>query len=193
MNKRLPLGLLAILLIVLLAGVGVAYGLWSETLHISGWVMTGTVDVEFKDIKVTEKVGTPDGVVDEPEEKANAANCYAVMAQVSTGSPETLAITVIGAYPSYHCYVTFKVNSTGSVPVHIYQPEVVPNHNNYDWVSFEDCYENDTQLHKDESGTCTLLIHFTNDDNVSENTSYTFLYQIEARQWNEPRPTDNTP
>ena len=188
MNKRLPLGLLAILLIVLLAGVGVAYGLWSETLLIAGTVRTGEVDVQFTDIQVTEKVGTPDGVVDEPEEKAAAANCYAVMATVPAGNPETLAIAVTGAYPSYHCYVEFAVQSTGSVPVHIYQPEaVVPGPTNPEWVKLLNCYENDTQLHKDETAFCTILIHFTNADNVEEKQTYLFKYQIEARQWNEPR------
>lgn len=189
MNKRLPLGLLAILLIVLLAGVGVAYGLWSETLLIAGTVRTGEVNVEFTDIQVIEKVGTPNGLIDEPQEKASATNCYAVMAQVPTGNPETLAISVTGAYPSYHCFVKFAVKSTGSVPVHIYKPEaVVPGPTNPSWVSLQNCYDNDLQLHQGDKATCEILIHFTNDDNVDENKMYLFKYQIEARQWNEPRP-----
>lgn len=187
MNKRLPLGLLAILLIVLLAGVGVAYGLWSETLLIAGTVKTGDVDVAFSDITVTEKVGTPSGLIDEPEVKANAANCYAVMATVPSGNPETLAISVEGAYPSYHCFVTFKVKSIGSVPVHIYQPEPTSTTQNPKWVKLQDCYQNDLQLHKGQAASCTILIHFTNDDDVNENGFYIFKFQIEARQWNEPR------
>lgn len=187
MNKRLPLGLLAILLIVLLAGVGVAYGLWSETLTIDGTVNTGEVNVKFGDVNIKEGVAVNGKLtIPEPSEKANAANCSYEIKGAGTDS-ETLVITTEGAYPSWHCFVTYEVVSTGNVPVHIYQPKVASNHNNYSWVTFEQCYKDDTQLHYNETAECTILIHFTNDDNLNENSVYTFLYQIEARQWNEPR------
>ncbi|GIV64176.1 MAG: hypothetical protein KatS3mg045_1515 [Bellilinea sp.] len=187
MNKRLPLGLLAILLIVLLAGVGVAYGLWSETLTIDGTVNTGEVNVKFGTVQIEEGVAVNgDEPESEPPGKEGAANCSYKITDRNTDS-ETLEITATGAYPSWHCFVTFDVKSTGTVPVHIYQPEVASN-TGLAWVEIKDCYENDTQLHKNESASCTILIHFTNDDGVTENNNYTFLYQIEARQWNEPRP-----
>lgn len=189
MNKRLPLGLLAILLIVLLAGVGVAYGLWSETLTINGTVQTGDVNVEFTDVNTTEGVAI-DGVltIPEPKEKAEAANCEAKILNQGTDN-EILEITTTGAYPSWHCFVEFNITSTGSVPVHVYKPEPVQGYNNPDWALLE-CKIDESgfrQIHKDEYFPCVLTIHFTNDDGVQEKGTYTFRYSIEARQWNEPR------
>jgi len=183
MTKRLPLTMLAILLIALLAGLGVAYGLWSEKLTIFGTVNTGEVNVEFGTISIVEKVETPNGVVNEPPDKASAANCSYEIKYAGTDWEE-LAITTQGAYPSWHCIVTFEVKSTGSVPVHIYRPDPVQGRN---WVTFDDCYDDDTQLHQGDSASCTMTIHFTNDDNLAEKSTYYFTYQIEARRWNEPR------
>jgi len=209
MNKRLPLGLLAILLIVLLAGVGVAYGLWSETLTIDGTVNTGEVNVKFGTITKSEKVqinfAPP---VDEPKEKAEAANCEYTIKGAGTDG-ETLVITTTGAYPSWHCIVEFDVVSTGSVPVHVYTPQKISGPTWKD-LKITDCkkvklaqgveaFEDNVcegvecpptqwwQLHKDDALRCKLTIHFTNDDKVDENATYTFVYKIEARQWNEPR------
>ncbi|MEW6180657.1 MAG: hypothetical protein AB1522_12110 [Chloroflexota bacterium] len=210
MNKRLPLGLLSILLIVLLAGVGVAYGLWSETLTIDGTVNTGDVNVEFGKITKSEKVqinfAPP---VDEPKEKADAANCSYEVKGATTDS-ETLVITTEGAYPSWHCIVEFDVVSTGSVPVHVYTPQKISGPSWKD-LKITDCrkvkltdmaesFEGDYcagvecsptlwwQLHKGDALRCKLTIHFTNDDKVNEKDTYQFVYKIEARQWNEPRP-----
>jgi predicted ribosomally synthesized peptide with SipW-like signal peptide len=130
MNKRLPLGLLAILLIVLLAGIGVAYGLWSETLTIDGTVNTGEVNITFDGFKVYEGVQVGNQPVGpEKPDKAPYANCAARI--TGANDSEKLEVTVDGAYPSWHCYVFFKVKSTGTVPVHVYQP--VAGRNNPTW------------------------------------------------------------
>lgn len=185
MTKRLPLAFLAILLIVLLAGLGVAYGLWSETLTIEGTVKTGDVDVEFVNDQKTELVNGGS----EPSEKANAANCtVSIIDQPEDNS--ALEITVTGAYPSWSCVVAFEVKSVGSVPVHIYKPDPLEGYQNPEWVVSEECYDDDTQLHQGDTAACKLVIHFTNNDQVSEKSTYTFGYFIEARQWNEPRPQD---
>src|SRR3989304_6841781 len=46
MSKRrgLPFGVMALLLILALAAIGVGYGLWSQTLIINGFVHTGEMD-----------------------------------------------------------------------------------------------------------------------------------------------------
>jgi len=53
-RKSLPVVSLALILVLVLAGSGVAYGLWSEKLEISGTVYTGEVDVAFSGPYVTE-------------------------------------------------------------------------------------------------------------------------------------------
>lgn len=209
MNKRLPLGLLAVLLIVLLAGVGVAYGLWSETLTIDGTVNTGEVDVGFANVDKYEGVAVNGELeVPEREEKANAANCsYQILNRGTDG--EILQVTTIGAYPSWHCFVEFDIKSTGNVPVHIMKPGAETKWGPaWDDLKVE-CGEEDQttstptlctnltncptpspepeywQLHRNDTLHCKLTIHFTNNDAVAENSVYTFRYQIKAYQWNE--------
>jgi predicted ribosomally synthesized peptide with SipW-like signal peptide len=195
MTKRLPLAFLAILLIVLLAGLGVAYGLWSETLTIEGTVNTGNVDVQFANVSITEKVvdyfsDGPYGMEKpEPHEKANAANCYFRIDNVGTDN-ETLVVWTEGAYPSWRCYVDFSVKSIGSVPVHVFPPVRinVPNMNNNlpeaFWCEFPP-NKNYKQLHLNDTLTCHIKIHFHNDEGIQENSTYNFKYTITAKQWNE--------
>jgi hypothetical protein len=198
MNKRLPLGLLAILLIVLLAGIGVAYGLWAETLTIDGTVNTGEVDVNFGMIDVKEMVSI-DGADPVLESlypsKVGAANCD-IEVEFPLADDPTLEVTVTGAYPSWHCIVDFEIKSVGSVPVHVYLPEADDDEDNPGWAVPEcddiDPVDGYIQLHENEIVDCQLVIHFTNEDYedglVDEGEEYTLLYTIEARQWNEPRP-----
>ncbi|KPL83775.1 hypothetical protein SE15_00490 [Thermanaerothrix daxensis] len=206
MTKRLPLAFLAVLLIVLLAGLGVAYGLWSETLTVSGTVYTGNVDVQFADVKTWEKVYDYNlgKEIDEPEKKANAANCTSFIQDAGTDE-ETLVVTAEGAYPSWRCYVEFYIQSVGSVPVHVFKPkgavgnptwpeiscdftksytasESASEELNWGWPPQPPSY---IQLHKGEKVRCQLKVHFDNEDGVAENATYTFTYTILAKQWNE--------
>lgn len=188
MNKRLPLGLLAILLIVLLAGVGVAYGLWSETLTISGTVNTGEVDVGLSGPLVYEWVEVNDKPQLEPKEKDPYAECFAVASDTDpSDGMETITVTVTGAYPSYHCMVKFDVSNLGTVPVHI--SKVTPMGEVPAWIKATSCYPEWKQIHRGESAWASLLIHFTNNDGVLENKPYTFKFKVDALQWNEAPPT----
>ncbi len=190
MNKRLPLGLLAVLLIVLLAGVGVAYGLWSETLTIDGMVYTGEVDVGFSGPYVTEWVEVNGYPKWEPPAKDAYAECTAVAEDLDENSNgnEGITITVSGAYPSYHCAVKFDISNLGTVPVHIKQP-YPSDGQTPSWVTVSACYPQWYQLHPGDSAWAWILIHFTNDDYekglVDENGEYTFTFEIDALQWNE--------
>lgn len=207
MNKRLPLGLLAILLIVLLAGIGVAYGLWSETLTIDGTVNTGEVNIGFVDPPtIAEYInGKPEEKW--PQEKWDVANCEA---SVSTDR-NTLTILAKYAYPSWTCQVTFEVESLGTVPVHVFKPYKVrgPLWRDLQILScekisattkeaseafdgMEACTSTDEtkcgeywQLHQGDKLQCTLNIHFTNNDNVMQGREYKFVYKVFGKQFNE--------
>ena len=204
MNKRLPLGLLAILLIVLLAGVGVAYGLWSDTLYINGTVHTGTLDIKFGDKPTTTELinGNPE---DFWKGKGDAANCGAWVDK-DTGN---LEIVAKGAYPSWTCQVTFDVVSVGTVPVHVTWPKKIEGPKWDDLkilkckkisstkaeeeLAVPTCTDEDStkctpwyvQLHTGDSLQCVLNIHFVNKDNVTQDTTYKFVYQITGGQFNE--------
>lgn len=213
MNKRLPLGLLAILLIVLLAGIGVAYGLWSETLTIDGTVKTGDVNVGFGRVTITEGVAVDGKLqIPEPTEKKDAANCYYEIKDAGTDS-ETLVITTAGAYPSWHCFVTYEVESTGSVPVHIDKPGYkLISGPNPAWSDLgiadcklikagkttaeeEDaCSETDTtrcppqptywQLHRGDKLQCKLTIHFNNyEGGVAIKENHTYTFRYQIQAY----------
>jgi hypothetical protein len=199
-NKALPIGTIFMILVIALAVLGVGYALWSETLTISGTVSTGEVDVEFS-MHDPEECVDVNGVEECPVrgEKADAADCMAVFSGPDNDSndddgPDLLTVTVTGMYPSYHCKVSFDVTSTGNVPVHVWQP--VPTGDIPEWIAtdFEECYEDGVQLHQGEgensTGYCTIDIHFTNADEVPENSGpITFGWEILATQWNEDPPT----
>jgi hypothetical protein len=183
-RKGLSIGTIVVILVVALAAIGVGYGLWSETLKIEGTVYTGEVDVGFSGPYVTEWVDI-DGIPSwEPEDKDAAAECYAWLydADLSSDGYEGIGVQVVGAYPSYHCGVTFDVSNIGSVPVLIHQPVRT---SGPAWATLDGCYDEDTQLEYGEYAYCAILIHFDNEDQVAENSVYTFTFQILAHQWNE--------
>ncbi len=152
MNRK-TLAALGGVLIIALALVGLGYGLWFEDLQLMGYLTTGYLDVNFSpedEIEwfsdeynnVIAREGDPlfelkhdqyvsceatrldepiPGYPDNPE------------GPVDTG-PDLLQILITGAYPSYHCLVTFDITNAGTVPVHFMlqpdpnnQPAVIEN------------------------------------------------------------------
>lgn len=125
-------------------------------------------------------------------------------------------IKVEGAYPSYHCLVKFDIHNRGTVPVHLSDwyvkrvnemgAEIAPDAMHAFWVAEPFCKKaaNDAgvltddaigpdghrviQLHPREHADCWVLLHFTNEDNVQELTTYYFAFWIRAAQWNEAMP-----
>jgi hypothetical protein len=55
-KATLPIAAIFMIVVVALAALGVAYGLWYEVLWIKGYVATGDVDVEFYEIQTEECV-----------------------------------------------------------------------------------------------------------------------------------------
>lgn len=161
---------LALILILALAGMGVAYGLWYEDLYIFGTVSTGVLDVELiagEEFDVEEK---------------DFGTC---VADVVDG---VLTIDVDNAYPSYECWVPFEVWNTGTIPVHLTPLEWWDGANGelepFELVEFVDCFDN-IQVHPGEFEACTLLIHFDNEDGLAMGEDYFFAYRFMAHQYNE--------
>jgi hypothetical protein len=178
-RKALPVGTLFIVLVIALALLGVGYGLWSKTLYISGTVGTGTVDAVFAAASTTEN-----------DHGKEVGDCDATIDPDQDGSNDKLGVTLTNGYPSYECWVDFTVQSTGSIPIHIYQPEFTslpPANEVTVQLLTAECYPDDHQLHENDiSPTCRLYIHVEQD--AAQSATYTFDAEIEARQFNEPRP-----
>jgi hypothetical protein len=184
-SKSLRLGVLGIALLVSLALVGVAYGLWSKTLKISGTVNTGSVDAVLSLTKIEEDEDTEAGTQeddrdpDQTIEGKDVASCRAVLSDLR----DELTITIDKGYPSFDCWVTFDVHSTGTIPVHITQPVIKNPTPARVTVAIEDCYDEGWQLHTSERAYCTLRIHI--EQAAEQNTVYTFSAEVTARQYNE--------
>jgi uncharacterized surface protein with fasciclin (FAS1) repeats len=171
--SRKQIALLAGLLLIALAALGIGYGLWSEILVIDGVVASGNVDVAFTDPEVWDV------------EDKDVGECYAWAEWAEEEDGDVLVVEVYNGYPGYECYVEFGVKSWGTIPVHIYQPELNNPSPEELTVVIQDCYQDDTQLHKYDIAYCTLWMHVNQE--AAEGAEYGFSAEIEARQYNEPR------
>ncbi len=153
MNRKTVIALTAILIIAL-AAMGVGYGLWFEDLFIWGTVTTGTLDVGFSGPWIEEWFTNEWGeVIASPEVnpglfeiKHDTVYCDAWLEgpdgdSVVDEGADHLFIEVGGAYPSYHCLVTFDVTNIGTVPVHLAGPEPAPDADNPEWVGPVGCFD----------------------------------------------------
>lgn len=191
-RKSLPVITITIIMLLVLATAGVAYGLWSEELIIDGTVNTGNVDVEFSGpYFVNEYVKIGKYFYHEPWWK-DVTTCEAFLGDYAPEDGdvgEFLTVNVTGAYPGYYCSVMFDIHSSGTVPVHVTRPMQV---DGPDWVNVHTCYPNWVQLHEGDSVYGWVVITFDNYMGVEENGEYTFAFDIDAWQWNEAPPTDLT-
>jgi len=208
MSKRrgLPFGVMALLLILALAAIGVGYGLWSQTLIINGFVHTGEMDsglsiaeidelFDFNDICPGDgySIGIDcdkDGSLNDDWEAENkdVAECTAVLL-----NDYTMEVTVANGYPSFNCFIKWDVHNSGTIPIHIYRPDYFyggeymgSDINNAalhvnGWPPI--CWADPTQLEPLETAYCNLHIHVN--QGAAELADYTFQVRVFTRQWNE--------
>ncbi len=165
----------ALIMMIALASLGVAYGYWTDTLYINGSVGTGELDVEFWG--AWEDGNPPAGGV-----------CTGTIDQ--TGNIWTVTIT--NAYPGYGCDLGVYVHNSGTIPVKI-QPPVLIN-NTSPWSPVLTAYPANTVLQVGPVTTPATMksvgIRFDVPASVSgndyENGTYTFSYTIAATQENVP-------
>lgn len=206
-RKALPLGTLALLLILALATVGVGYGLWAEILKIDGTVTTGNVDVELS-IQEVDQGDFPEfnqnDVWDDNEEELygkDVADCKVELLEENN----RLRITITEGYPSFWCWVEFDVHGLGSIPVLVDQPVVIkaPPQTEVS-TRFLWCYhwpfippppppiDPHPQLHRSDRVFCALGFHV--EQEAQQSTTYNFEYAICAHQFNEePLPDCTAP
>lgn len=150
-----------------LAALGVAYGLWAETLHIEGTVNTGTVDLEW--------------LVDESSCVDIEDKDVGSVSLAPGPTPDVLAVTVHNAYPSYSLSCTLAYRNSGTIPVRV-KTIITSYPSNELWVS----YWNGSviQLEPGQEKTCTVYMHVKQE--AEPGISYTFTMEIKHVQWNEP-------
>jgi hypothetical protein len=173
-KKSLPISI-ALILLIALASLGLAYGYWTDSLSINGSVGTGELDVEFWG--AWEDGNYPAGGV-----------CTGTID--STGSVWTVTIT--NAYPGYGCDLGVYVHNSGTIPVKIQPPTLVSNSS--PWAPVLTSYPANTVLQNGPVSSAdsikSVMIRFDVPTSVSgddyENSTYTFSYTIAATQANAP-------
>lgn len=119
-KRALPLGMLAVGLLVVLAGIGIVSGLWSKNLTIEGTVETGDLNVDWtlNTTGVGDDLCTQfnplfpcDGVVRKDVGKFNCT--------VDREDQQILHFVVSNAYPSYEADCQYHFKNTGSIPFNV--------------------------------------------------------------------------
>lgn len=205
-----PTGVVFMGFVVALALVGVGYGLWADTLRISGAAVTGSVNAGFSLHELDEGLarGAPDGPTDNGvnEDKevggVDTAECYARPYSAPDSPTDTpadapedvisarpsdfLFVLLKNAYPSFNCYVDFDVHNFGSIPIKVNKPVLSPVPERALLVEFQSCYEDGVQLEPGKEALCTLHVHV--ERGAQPNQVYRFGATICAYQWNVSGP-----
>jgi hypothetical protein len=204
MKRLVPLFVL--LLIVALASLGVAYGLWSDELEINGVVHTGIVDAHMTLGEVDQGGYWDNDNNDDMEfEGKDVGECeaYLVNGPILTTKydtidtpPDKVEIMVYNGYPSFACYVEVDVENAGTIPIYVEPPKATniqgpslscPTCDDVT-VRLLDCWDEPFQLHPGEDTAtwfpnCRVYIHV--EQPAKENAKYAFEGRFLAWQWNE--------
>lgn len=95
-KKSLPISI-ALILLIALSTLGLAYGAWTDTLNINGTVKTGTLEVQFTNLWWSDN------------------NCTYALDPTN----HTLTISAVNAYPGFWCEGSVEIKNTGTIPVKI--------------------------------------------------------------------------
>jgi hypothetical protein len=199
LRRSLPVPAMVVVLVVALATMGVAYGLWSETLTIRGTVHTGEVAARWIFASCAEFYPWPGGGhAGEVEGK----DVGVTTAEIDPDDPRILRITVTNGYPSYavDCEVHFIIE--GTVPVHEVATSVLPLTNltgctltggqtktlACDQMTIKFFDGVGLQLHPGDEQASSLMFHV--EQPAGENTTYEFEVGICFAQWNEQVSAD---
>ena len=105
LRGKLPLGAVALLLVLVLAVIGLVYGNWSQKLTITGTVGTGSVSANWN---------APIGKICLDNED-NANKNVGEMTLNVTGE-KTLAVTLTNVYPNFIGDCEPEIHYTGNIP-----------------------------------------------------------------------------
>ena len=205
-----PVFVLGLVLLVMLAMTGVAYGLWSKTLHIEGTVFTGELNAVYDIVEIDDGGSVGDGVWDELEfEGKDVGYCEAflfdggVFPDLDNPGPQGMFVEIGNAYPSFNCFVVYAITNVGSIPWKIAAPQY--SEDGMAWTSglyaidtpymhvngwplgslgvWGSSYEPEAQVHPGE--TVYASLHFHLEQGAEMNATYGFFVRHFVHQWNE--------
>lgn len=166
--------------LAILAAIGFALAMWSETLLVNVTVETGEVDVEFSDWYCSDTGPDPQALGFYNEEGKDVASCTIEVESLDDeGDVIKLAVTLFNAYPGYTVDVYLIIDNIGSIPVKLFSSSV-----EFDEpISAELIIPSDTQIHPGENSTYILRI--TIPQEAEELSTYAGEVTLVFAQWNE--------
>jgi len=182
-------------LVLALASLGVAYGLWSKVLTIEGTVNTGDLNADWNLVSCGELYGWP-GPFSQGEFLGKDVG--SVVGTIDPNDHQIIHFTVNNGYPSYVADCEVEYSNTGTIPVNVVGVTIIPG------AGLTNCILTGTQtktltcdqltvkfvdgisLQLDPGGepfASSLRIHV--EQLAKERTSYGFEVGICLAQWNE--------
>jgi hypothetical protein len=182
-RMRSKIGVMFLTSAIALAMVGGSYAMWFEDLVMVGTVHTGTFDLDW----------SIDFLYDNEIVDKDFSYIDAWMIDDST-----MQIYIHNAYPCITYTIEFDIYNAGTMAAH-FAPMEISSAELLDDITITSitgdplCDDPNTpgvydgyQLHPGLDWLGKLQVHFTNDDNLLENTDYTFTITVKGYQYNEP-------
>ena len=215
-NDITKIASLFLISVVALAGVGVGYSAWIDTIYIEGTVSTGYLSYDIVEYSETwaYKYLIDDSIVYfDHEIDPDPDYVYVADAQAhdGTGTGYDVIMTFNNAFPCAELTADFIFQYTGSIPVKINQMSFgyVSGYDFSDYLTYEahpatwdgtQWIIDDSidvglgyQLHDCDHVWVGVMLHIdVNDNDMQSQTGY-FGGTIELIQWNEYTPTTNIP
>jgi len=156
-KKSLPINI-ALILVIALSTLGLAYGAWSDTLNINGTVTTGTLDVQLQ-MAGFDNVG-----------------CTAVLSD----NKDTLTLTATNAVPGMVCWSQLEVLNNSTIPIKIESVNTVESGAGY-WEMDCNFAGMILQPNGDFGGECLVWAQIP-DDNSSQGQTSGIVITVNAVQ-----------
>jgi len=118
-KRGLPLGILAVGLLLTLAMIGVVNGLWSKNLVVNGTVETGDLNVDWLDARCGDENPwvDPDGSQASDPGEFLGKDVGWTEAGFNTDDHQILNVILFNVYPSYFVDCELEWQNTGTIPV----------------------------------------------------------------------------
>ncbi len=151
-------------LVVVLAALGIGYGLWAKTLTVNAQ----TVATDPANASLSAEGATIAGITPANNDTLGIASC----SESLNAAGDILSVTFDNAFPMLCCNAEFNVTNTGTIPINVGGPVItgdgLPALTN---SLSADCYADQVQLNTGASAFCTLQICVN--EEAAQNATYT--------------------
>lgn len=180
-KNALPIGILFMVLVVLLAGIGISYGWWTDAITVESTVNTGHLNVYWTGVQ-------------------GDTNC-----SVGGSTADIAKVAVNNAYPGFECTVILPIKNDSSMSVWVDpywtaatvsgpNPNLI--NNDHVLIEFDETVcdfgpgSDHVLFAPNERKDCPVTISIDEDMTGFQDASATYTLTLDAYQENGPNPQD---